>query len=473
MAIERLDPAPRPRAGMKRALIVAYYFPPLSTSGCLRPKAFCKYLPDHGWEASVLTVVSDTADHELARDPSLLSGRLSRIAIRRAPDENVLAWVGSRRATLGARSAGVRAAIPVPEARSFLRRSVAAGLRMLFAFPDNCAGWFRPGVREGLRLVAELRPDVVLATAPPWTGLLVGAAIAQRAGIPLVADFRDPWTASEKRYADLPGGMGRANRLERRTIGHAARVIANTAEAAVWLKSKYPRDAHKVVAIPNGYDPDLMPAFENETVHDRARSGAEPLEICHFGTVYRARSPTQLLLALSDLAAEHSGATPPPLRVRFIGAWQVNDSETIALAGRLERSGIMTREPALPHAACLHAMRASNALLILQPDLPLQIPGKLYEYIAAGRPLVVVGGEGATASLVTSARLGVCCADERAAIRELFGALARGTRRLSDPDPAASRRFEYRSLAGRLAATLDEAAGHRVVVSGSVETADN
>jgi glycosyltransferase involved in cell wall biosynthesis len=442
---------------MKRALIVAYYFPPLSTSGCLRPMAFCKYLPQYGWEPSVLTVVPDTADPELARDPSLLNGHMSRLQIHSAPDENMLVRIGrARRAAFASRIAAENQspAVSTPDEQpSFVRRSVGAGLRMLFAFPDNCAGWFRPGVREGLRMVTELKPDVVLATAPPWTGLLVGATLARRAGVPLVADFRDPWTASRKRYADQPGGSTRADRLERRTIRDAARVIANTAEAAAWLKSKYPVDAAKIVAIPNGYDPDLMPALDNARDTNPVRG---PLELCHFGTVYRARSPRQLLLALSDLATANPDA-PPALRVRFIGAWQVTDPETMAIVERLERSGIMTREAPLPHAACLQAMRSSRALLILQPDLPLQIPGKLYEYIAVGRPLVVAGGEGATASLVTRERLGVCCADERNAIRELFDALAKGTRRFSEPDPSARDRFQYPSLAGVLASTLDEA----------------
>jgi glycosyltransferase involved in cell wall biosynthesis len=328
---------------------------------------------------------------------------------------------------------------------------------MLFAFPDNCAGWLRPAIGEGLRMAAEIRPDLVLATAPPWTGLLVGAAIARGAGVPFVADFRDPWTAQERRYADLPGGRRRAARLEARTVREASRVIANTVPAADWLAAKYPTHAQKIVAIPNGFDSELVQSSDD--VAPAVVPGAGPLELCHFGTVYAARSPRQLLLALADLAERHNGGSGPPVRVRFIGAWQVNDSETRALTERLERSGLMVREAPLPHAACLRAMRDSRALLILQPDLPLQIPGKLYEYIAAGRPLVVVGGEGATASLVTSERLGVCCADNREAIRELLGTLAAGGGQLPEPDAVVRHRFEYRALAGRLASTLELAAG--------------
>jgi glycosyltransferase involved in cell wall biosynthesis len=441
---------------MKRALIVAYYFPPLSTSGCMRPMAFCKYLPLHGWEPSVLTVSPETADPELARDQSLLNGQLSRLVIGRAPDDNMLARIGRLRGALPAAAAAPGAAAPhstAPARSSLVRRSIGTGLRMLFAFPDNCAGWLRPGLDEGLRMVASIKPDLVLATAPPWTGLLIGASIARRTGVPLVADFRDPWTAQERRYADLPGGTTRANRLEKRTIRDARRVIANTVEAAAWLRAKYPQDADRIVAIPNGYDPDLVAA---STPRGGERRGNAPLELCHFGTVYRARSPKQLLLALSDLSTMHDGGRPP-LRVRFIGHWQVTDPETLELTERLERAGIMMREPALPHAACLQAMRNADALLILQPDLPLQIPGKLYEYIAVGRPLVVVGGEGATASLVTRERLGVCCKDDRATIRDLFRSLASGEQVLNEPDPAARHRFEYRAIAERLAATLDEA----------------
>jgi hypothetical protein len=224
---------------MKRALIVAYYFPPLSTSGCMRPMAFCKYLPLYGWEAAVLTVTPETADPELARDESLLNGRLSSLVIGRAPDDNMLARIGRLRGSAPApANASAAAHAPTPAARSSLvRRSIGTGLRMLFAFPDNCAGWMRPGLAEGLRMAAAFRPELVLATAPPWTGLLIGASIARRTDVPLVADFRDPWTAQERRYADLPSGSTRANRLEKRTIRDARRVIANTVEAAAWLQS--------------------------------------------------------------------------------------------------------------------------------------------------------------------------------------------------------------------------------------------
>jgi glycosyltransferase involved in cell wall biosynthesis len=216
------------------------------------------------------------------------------------------------------------------------------------------------------------------------------------------------------------------------------------------LAARYPAAEHKLLSITNGFDPDFVP----RGLRPAGTGGV--MELCHFGTVYAQRSPRHLLEALAAVLEAAAGTLSRRLRVRFIGGWEIDDAATNALADRLEAAGLITREPALPHAACLAAMRQAPALLVLQPASPLQIPGKLYEYIASGRPLVVVGGEGATAGLVERERLGVCSPDRTDAIAAML------RRVLDQPEsldaPAADRvaMFDYRILTARLAAALAE-----------------
>jgi len=99
--------------------------------------------------------------------------------------------------------------------------------------------------------------------------------------------------------------------------------------------------------------------------------------------------------------------------------------------------------------------------LILQPGSPLQIPGKIYEYIATGRPLLVIGGEGATARLVDQHRLGVCCPNRTSEIKSLIESLATGQTRIAPPRREERERFAYRSLAGDLASVLDAVSAGR------------
>ena len=98
-------------------------------------------------------------------------------------------------------------------------------------------------------------------------------------------------------------------------------------------------------------------------------------------------------------------------------------------------------------------------LLVLQPDSPLQVPAKIYEYVATGRPLLLIGGEGATANLVTRHALGVSSPNQLEAIKVLLNELATGARKLAQPDVTRVNRFDYRSLTGDLAAVLDVVIG--------------
>jgi hypothetical protein len=100
-------------------------------------------------------------------------------------------------------------------------------------------------------------------------------------------------------------------------------------------------------------------------------------------------------------------------------------------------------------------MQRSSVLLVLQPDSPLQVPAKIYEYIATGRPLLLIGGEGATANLVARHGLGVSSPNQVARVKALLKKLAGGTQRLLPPDVASVNRFEYYSLTGELAAIFD------------------
>jgi hypothetical protein len=122
----------------------------------------------------------------------------------------------------------------------------------------------------------------------------------------------------------------------------------------------------------------------------------------------------------------------------------------------LEKVGLLRREPPMPYQACLQQMNEADALLVIQPDSPLQIPGKIYEYIATRRPLLLIGGEGATASLVQRHRLGMACPNDGDQIRRLILDLVERRQSLPAPAPEEVDRFNYRSLTEDLAKVLDE-----------------
>ena len=178
------------------------------------------------------------------------------------------------------------------------------------------------------------------------------------------------------------------------------------------------------------------------------------LELCHFGTIYGNRSPLSLFMAIESLFKE-SRITKDQLHIRLVGDWLVQDDRCETLAQELERAGFLRRQPSLPHEICLRQMALAQILLILQPAYPLQVPAKIYEYIATGRPILVIGGEGATAALVERHRLGKCCPNEMPAIKNLLLSLVESQLRIEPTSPEDREKFHYNKLTQKLVGVFD------------------
>lgn len=456
---------------MKKVLIVAYNFPPIASSGSLRPLRFCRYLDRYGWLPRVLTTDPLSVYPLLPLDDELCRRFPAALQVDRVPHANPLQTLIYIRNQL-------RGMLPLPYSNegalpglksisetqdcSTLQGRVSAFkdliLDRLFSFPDNKCFWLRPAVRRVSKLPRRDRPDVVFATGKPWTSLLVGKSIAQRFGVPFVADFRDPLTGNPTDLVRSISAEESKKKLEQLVCMSADRIISTTPELSDRFIAHYPTLKNKFLTITNGYDNKSSdPGLEASHWVKRAdfSSGQQQaLELCHFGTIYGSRSPIALFQAIQELLQEKK-IKRGQLRMRFVGDWLLSSGLCESLARDLEREGLVSREPSIPHELCLRQMATADVLLILQPGFPLQIPAKIYEYIAATRPLLVIGGEGATASLVERHRLGRCCPNQVSDIKKLVSTLINRQAWIEPPLPADTQRFDYQILTGELARVLD------------------
>jgi len=221
------------------------------------------------------------------------------------------------------------------------------------------------------------------------------------------------------------------------------------------------------MALTNGYAPELEMFYDElaQGACDEGRSDQKrerAFEICHFGTVYGTRSPIALLQAMEGLAS-NGLLTDSHLRVRFVGAWDVDDPVCQGLAKSLEERGLLRREPPIPHRQCLEQIARADFLLVLQQNFPLQIPAKIYEYIVAKRPLLVIGGEGATANLVRRNQLGQCCPNRVEDIKDMLKKILVGVLHAHLPSRERVESFSYQVLTKRLADLFDAALSSRDV----------
>ncbi len=237
-----------------------------------------------------------------------------------------------------------------------------------------------PGISRRRETASAAPFSAVFSTFPPTAVHLVALRLNRRFGIPWIADFRDPMRGSIARLHHVFPHIDRV--LEPVIFRRACAVIANTnAVAEAWIR-RYPEWAHKIVAIPNGFDPDepLGPA----PIPPR------PYRVVgHFGEIVAFRHPGVLLDSVERLIAA-GRLDPATLRLRLAGAmdWPDTPESFRSLLAR----GVVETMP-LPWTEAGARMAESDYLLLVDftTGAPgLQVPYKLYSYLRIGRPVLAI-----------------------------------------------------------------------------------
>jgi glycosyltransferase involved in cell wall biosynthesis len=335
--------------------------------GAKRAARMAKHLAALGWEVRVLTVRSGFFDRtdasliEESRVPATATLTLSPAVVARRLRRGLRAHRAS--------SAGVAdAATPAtgPPRLPWWRRALS--------MPDEHAGWILPAVASGLLL--RPRPDVILSSAPPFSAHVVAASLARLRGSRLVLDYRDPWTTGHQAsLAD--SGRVPTPRLEAWCARRATAAIATTSSIAASLATLGPG---KVAVIPNGVD--QMETADLEPVR------FPRFTIVYAGTFYGSRSARPVLLALR--AIRTAGLGPPggiALHVMGIASEGVRrEAEALGVADWLETEDFQ------PYRRAMARMMGADLLLLVVGEAHAgMVPAKLFDYLAARRPILAIG----------------------------------------------------------------------------------
>lgn len=285
--------------------------------------------------------------------------------------------------------------------------------------PDPARVWIPGATRASLAAAAGRRFSALITFAQPWSDHLVGLRVHRATGLPWVAHFSDPWTASP--YA-TPGQRATWKQMEAGVVEHAAALVFVTREAADATMAAYPDEWRKKVAIvPHGFDPRRTPP-----TRARARNGR--LRLVYTGRFYSGvRTPTSLLRALAAVTRDpaYAGA----VEVRFVGPHVEEFRAEAAALGVGDLATFTDRVPAAEAAA-----EAASADVLLVIDAPsdaasLFLPSKLVDYLPFRKPMLgLTPLRGASASLL--ARLGCAIAppDDVEAIADALRRLVDGQR---------------------------------------------
>lgn len=376
---------------MKRALIITYYWPPAGGSGVQRWLKFVKYLRHFGWEPVVFT--PENPENPVT-DPELEKDIPEGLETLRIPISEPYKWY---RALSGRKEPVSVGFTDTKGTSSTFANKAARWVRGNFFIPDARKSWVGPAVRYLDDWLRSNPVDVIITTGPPHSIHLIGQKLKASQGIPWVADFRDPWTGIDF-YDDLlltRSADRKHRKLERDVLEQADLTVTVSGPIKKELIQK---GGKNVMVITNGFDPDDFSDFMGMPTNK--------FTITHSGSLIPSRNPELLWEVLASLCESIEGFRDD-LEIKLIG---LVDSGTKAsleksgLAGNARNTGYM------PHQQAIRELFGSQLLLLLinrTRNAEGFLTGKLFEYLATGRPILCIGPEdGAAAELITQTQSG-------------------------------------------------------------------
>lgn len=415
------------RPGRRLAiLLVTQFSPPANFSASRRVAGLTKYLARLGHRVTVLT--------SMASGSGAVPGA-ARVVRTRDLIASGLNWRRSRFESLSTAGDGGYEDTP-----SAIARWVVPDLSMV--------GWLPFALPRALGLAREQPFDCVITTSPPESAHFVGLALRQRA-IPWIADLRDGWRF-ETTHPDWP------LLVQHRLDDALEALIAHNADLLVAVSEPITDDLRErldanAVTLTNGYDPE-----------ERGLDGGEAVSLTpdrhslvHTGRMgFAARSPRPLLEAIEELRLRRPDLVR---RLEVVFAGPLSREERALLEAR-SADGVVSAVGTLERPDTIRLQRAADSLLLLTGrGRRSEATAKLYEYLAAGRPILVLGEQTAAAETVRSVGAGIVTSASNPA--EIADALERLlVEPIERPDPRLVERFSYEALAARLAGQVERLA---------------
>lgn len=450
---------------MKKVLMLSYYYPPAGGAGVQRTAKFVKYLPRHGYAPVVVGGTGSPVGGQIAEDPKLLED------VSEAPVESVSLSNWEKK----------------------LKRMDSKVGRYLPATPF--CWWVQAAERMGREVIVRDKPALLYVTVSPYPAAKAAAALAKRHNLPWVVDMRDPWALDPINYypSRLHHQMDLAA-MEAACRGATA-VIMNTPDSLQALKARFPRlSGSKLFCIPNGWD---RSDFESPATSTRRENDTDRFTVVHTGQFHTAgalkmdlssrevlrgpirprlrdrlrysvgnphllaRTPYYLFKAVRRLL-DSGDVNARKLHFVFVGATTAEDRSLSTMFGL---DDIVEFPGYAGHTQSIRLLLSADALFLPlhEPSdrrCPLIVPGKTYEYLAAGKPILACVPPGNTRDFVQQAGLGFTCdpTDVDAIASILSNLLARyrsegGLR--CRPNGEFIERFERSRLTSDLAAVFD------------------
>lgn len=401
---------------LRSVLILAHSWPPDAYVGAVRPVYLSRQLARLGWQPIVLTVKEQTYERI---NPAGIAGSDSALVVRTYCIKNprhAYLWLKSFASRIHFGRSRNATANHENQARTRREpsRAIFALCRLKRTFlslihtPDEFLGWYPFALLGGIRLMLRFRPACIISTAPPFTSHLVARMLKTLFNTPWIADFRDPWSWREGLPPEISSALSdRISKvLEKGVIYHADRIVCVTPGTTERYRQMYPQvSADKWLTVTNGYDRDEFAGLcQSET--------PTKFTISYVGGFDFSRSPRLLLRSVSELIAEGL-IDKSKLAVRFVGPCETAEGiPIVSMIDEYDLLEVVEITGLVPRPEALKAICQAHLLLLLGGSQRLSIAAKVYEYLAAGTPILAIAQEGEIADLVRSVGAGYVVSPE-------------------------------------------------------------
>lgn len=371
---------------MKKLIIITYYWPPSGGGGVQRWLKFAKYLPEFGWEPIVVIPKNaeyPTTDASLQKDiPNDL--KIIEVPIWE-PYDLFKKLTGKKSDTT------VNSGFLFDDEKQSFTQKLSLWIRGNLLIPDPRCFWISPVVKELSSKIEEIKPDAIVTTGPPHSLHLIGLKLQRKYNVKWLADFRDPWSTID--YLDkfylTKWARKRQTKLEHKVLQQADTTLAVSKN---WEKELITLGASKTAVITNGFDASDFLDFKPVTSDD--------FIIAHTGFISSFRNPEVLWKAISDTSEENK-ELKKRLKLQFTGSVDKAVFTTINKHTPLKESIINIGY--VPHNEVFDHYASATVLLLLlnnSDNSTGHIPGKLFEYLGTGKPILALGKKGGDVDLI-------------------------------------------------------------------------
>ncbi len=372
---------------MKKVLMILYQFPPCNDVGAFRSVKFIKYLSDFNWHPVVLAPLNaEYASYDFEKEDSIRH----LCTIYRCPLLNPFGLIHG----IGSKNTG--------------------GLYQLIwriwnraAIPDGAILWFVSAFARSLAIIRKEKINIIFVSGQPFSVFVIAAMVKKITGLPLVLDYRDPWTMNPF-HKGLPGAISLERKMEQKILRLADAAVFTTRAAADLHISAFSDyiDMHQIHTITNSYEP-----VRNKYL---SRNSGHKFLIVHAGNLYGNRDPKSLFKGIA-LAAGKNSVFERSVQVEFYGI--VDYSKYRKSLERLGIHHLIKFRGRIPYDRLMRKLQKADVQILINSHgkgHEIFIPAKFFDYLKIGRPVLCLTRNGALKDIMKATKAGHCVDPEDA-----------------------------------------------------------